>query len=124
MQKKKQSGKELASEYADCAAGVLVGKQDPNADRQQRDDQKQMTSGKAVASFPIAKAAKRIGKRRRGWQGGGLCLLSTRLAERRSEQPVSSREASDNARRPASGARGAGPRGGRAIESLRGAERS
>jgi putative transposase len=66
----------------------------------------------------------RIGKRRRGWQGGGLCLLSTRLAERRSEQPVSSREASDNARRPASGARGAGPRGGRAIESLRGAERS
>jgi hypothetical protein len=72
----------------------------------------------------IGKRRRRIGKRRRGWQGGGLCLLSTRLAERRSEQPVSSREASDNARRPASGARGAGPRGGRAIESLRGAERS
>jgi hypothetical protein len=79
---------------------------------------------KAGVVLRVETVIKRIGKRRRGWQGGGLCLLSTRLAERRSEQPVSSREASDNARRPASGARGAGPRGGRAIESLRGAERS
>jgi hypothetical protein len=79
---------------------------------------------KPKSELCLTNTSERIGKRRRGWQGGGLCLLSTRLAERRSEQPVSSREASDNARRPASGARGAGPRGGRAIESLRGAERS